>query len=55
MSLLDANAVLGCYRVGVGGVKANGLTEVGDGLAMVCWAPRQLLVVVVPGWDRVES
>ena len=37
MSLLDANAVLGGYRVGVGGVKANGLTEVGDGLAMVCW------------------
>ena len=37
MSLLNANAGLRGWHLGVGGVKANGLTEVGDGLAMVCW------------------
>ena len=49
MSLLNANVVLGGWHSGVGGVKANGLTGVGGGgLAMVCWAPQQSLVVVVP-------
>ena len=37
MSLLNANAVLGGWRLGVGGVKANGLTGVGGGSAMVYW------------------
>ena len=36
MSLLNANAVLGGWRVGVGGVKADGLRGVGGGLATVC-------------------
>ena len=37
MSFLNANAVLGYWRLGVGGVEADGLTGVGGGLVMVCW------------------
>ena len=37
MSLLNANAVLGDWCLGVGEVKAAGLTGLGDGSAMVCW------------------
>ena len=36
-SLLDANAVLGGWHLGVGGVEANGLTGVGGGLVLVWW------------------
>ena len=37
MSLLNANAVLGGWCLGVGGFEADALTGVGGGLAMVCW------------------
>ena len=37
MSLLNANAGLRGWHLGVGGVKANGLTGVGSGLAMAWW------------------
>ena len=37
MSLLNANAVLGGWYLGVEGVKADGLTGMGGGLAMVSW------------------
>ena len=37
MSLLNANADLGGWHLGVGGVKADGLSGVGGGLVMVCW------------------
>ena len=37
MSLLNANAILGDWCLGVGAVKANGLTGVGCGLVMAWW------------------
>ena len=37
MSLLNANAVLRGWHLGVVGVKANGLTVVGGRLAIVWW------------------
>ena len=37
MSFLNANAVLGYWRLGVGGVEANGLTGVGGGFSLVWW------------------
>ena len=37
MSLLNANAVLWGWRLGVGGVKADGLTGVGGGAVMLSW------------------
>ena len=37
MSLLNANAVLRGWHLGVGGVEANGLTGVGGGFSLVWW------------------
>ena len=37
MSLLNANAVLGGWHLGVGGGKANGLTGVSGGFSLVWW------------------
>ena len=53
MSLLNANAVLGGWCLGVGGFKADGLTGVGGGLQWSVGAPQKPMLVV-PEWDIVE-
>ena len=40
---------LGGWCLGVGGVKADGLTGVGGGLAIVCWGPTVASGVGVSG------
>ena len=47
MTLLNANAVLGGWGLGMGGVKADGLSGVDGGVVIAVGAPQQPLVVVV--------